>query len=522
MKKLIQFKNIVKEFDGKLVLKGVNLDIYENEFVTLLGPSGCGKTTLLRILGGFLQPNEGQVIFDGADIINMPPYKREINTVFQKYALFPHMNVYQNIAFGLKIKKEPKDIIEQKVKRMLKLVNLEEYADKSVTEMSGGQQQRVAIARALVNEPSVLLLDEPLGALDLKLRQEMQQELKKIQKEVGITFVFVTHDQEEALTMSDKIVVMKDGEIQQIGTPTDIYNEPVNEFVANFIGESNIIEGVMLEDRKVMFEGRKFECVDEGFEKNEVVDVVIRPEDLDIVSRENSKLKGVVKSVLFKGVHYEIMVETKVGTEITVKMKVSDDQPVFNESANEKMSANDFYLDVDDVEELDDATIIARADAQAWNPDEDELISIKEVQYSIEKKNGTYPVKFSTAAGTSVTVNMIVKDENRVTSVENEEEIFAVNFFKKVDEIQESIALETDLKTWANASAWSLEDDTAVEITDIKYDFDVETITPGIYDVTFATRGYEYKVDTTDYHEVGEIVGLTFTPEDIHIMSRPQ
>ena len=236
MKKLIQFKNIVKEFDGQLVLKGINLDIYENEFVTLLGPSGCGKTTLLRILGGFLEGYEGQLIFDGQEISGVPPYKREINTVFQKYALFPHMNVYDNVAFGLKIKKEPKDIIEQKVKRMLKLVNLEDYAKRAVTEMSGGQQQRVAIARALVNEPMVLLLDEPLGALDLKLRKEMQHELKKIQQEVGITFIYVTHDQEEALTMSDKIVVMKDGEIQQIGSPTDIYNEPVNEFVANFIG----------------------------------------------------------------------------------------------------------------------------------------------------------------------------------------------------------------------------------------------------------------------------------------------
>lgn len=520
MKKLIQFKNIVKEFDGKLVLKGVNLDIYENEFVTLLGPSGCGKTTLLRILGGFLTQNEGEVLFDGQEISKVPPYKREINTVFQKYALFPNMNVYNNIAFGLKIKKEPKDIIEQKVKRMLKLVNLEDYADRSVTEMSGGQQQRVAIARALVNEPSVLLLDEPLGALDLKLRQEMQHELKKIQKEVGITFIFVTHDQEEALTMSDKIVVMKDGEIQQIGTPTDIYNEPVNEFVANFIGESNIIEGVMLQDKVVMFEGRKFDCVDEGFAENEVVDVVIRPEDLDIVPREAGKLKGVVKSVLFKGVHYETMVETKVGTEITVQMQVSDDRPVHNEAANEKISANDFYLDVEDIEELDEATIIARADAQAWNPEEDELISIKEVQYTIKKENGTYPVTFSTAAGTSVTVNMIVKDENRIISQENEEQIFAVNFFKKVDEIQESIALETDLKTWANASAWSLDGEQAVEITDVKYDFDPEHITPGTYAVTFATKGYEYKIDTTDKHEVGEEVGLTFTPEDIHIMSR--
>ena len=455
--------------------------------------------------------------------ITSDEYKFVVATHTDRHHLHDHIMVCAASRYGKHLKAElPKDIIEQKVKRMLKLVNLEDFADKNVTEMSGGQQQRVAIARALVNEPSVLLLDEPLGALDLKLRQEMQHELKKIQQEVGITFIFVTHDQEEALTMSDKIVVMKDGEIQQIGSPTDIYNEPVNEFVANFIGESNIIEGVMLEDYKVMFEGRKFDCVDDGFEKNEVVDVVIRPEDLDIVPREQGKLKGVVKSVLFKGVHYETMVETKVGTEITVKMQVSDDQPVFNEAANEKMSANDFYLDVDDVEELDEATIIARADAQAWNPDEDELISIKEVKYNIKKENGTYPVTFSTAAGTSVTVNMIVKDENRVTSEENEEYIFAVNFFKKVDEIQESIALDTDLKTWANAVAFSLEDDMPVEITDVKYDFDPENITPGIYDVTFATKGYEYKVDTTDKHEVGEEVGLIFEPEDIHIMSREQ
>ena len=285
MKPLIQFKNIVKEFDGQIVLKGINLDIYENEFVTLLGPSGCGKTTLLRILGGFLDQTQGEIYFDGEEITNIPAYRREVNTVFQKYALFPHMDVFDNVAFGLKIKKISKDIIEQKVNRMLKLVNLEEYAHRDVKEMSGGQQQRVAIARALVNEPKVLLLDEPLGALDLKLRKEMQKELKRIQQEVGITFIFVTHDQEEALTMSDKIVVMKEGEIQQVGTPTDIYNEPINEYVANFIGESNIIEGVMLKDYQVMFEDKKFECVDFGFKENEKVDIVIRPEDLNIVPK---------------------------------------------------------------------------------------------------------------------------------------------------------------------------------------------------------------------------------------------
>jgi spermidine/putrescine transport system ATP-binding protein len=310
MKTIIQFKNIVKEFDNVLVLKGINLDIGENEFVTLLGPSGCGKTTLLRILGGFIEQNEGHVYFDGIEISNLPPYKREVNTVFQRYALFPHMDVYDNIAFGLVIKKVSKEIIEQKVKKMLKLVNLEGYENKAVTLLSGGQQQRVAIARALVNEPMVLLLDEPLGALDLKLRKEMQHELKKIQQEVGITFVYVTHDQEEALTMSDKIVVMNEGEIQQIGTPTDIYNEPENRFVADFIGESNIIEGVMIDDYRVYFDGVEFKCVDYGFNDNEEVDVVIRPEDLDIVDAEAGLLNGIVTSILFKGVHYEITVKT--------------------------------------------------------------------------------------------------------------------------------------------------------------------------------------------------------------------
>lgn len=521
MKPLIQFKNIVKDFDGQLVLKGINLDIFENEFVTLLGPSGCGKTTLLRILGGFLSQSEGQIVFDGEEISNVPAYQREINTVFQKYALFPHMNVYENIAFGLKIKKEAKDIIDQKVNRMLRLVNLEEYGQRSVTEMSGGQQQRIAIARALVNEPKVLLLDEPLGALDLKLRKEMQHELKKIQQEVGITFIYVTHDQEEALTMSDKIVVMKDGEIQQIGQPTDIYNEPINEYVANFIGESNIIEGIMTNDYEVVFEDKKFKCVDFGFKKDEKVDVVIRPEDLDIVPKEKGKLRGVVKSVLFKGVHNEIVVETKAGTSISVQMYVSDDRPVINESAKEKMSANVFYLDVEDAKEINAMEIIARADAQAWSMDEEEeQISISKVDYDIRPEKGTYPVTFSTSAGTSVTVNMIVKDQNRVVSKEYGEEIFAENFFKKVDEIQESVALETDLKIWANAQAWDLDEDIRVEITNVDYDFDQETILPGTYKVTFMTSGYEYKIDTTDYTEVDAIVGLSFEPEDIHIMSK--
>ena len=310
-KKLIEFRNIVKNFDGQIVLKGINLDIYENEFVTLLGPSGCGKTTLLRILGGFLEADEGKVIFDGEEISQKPPYERELNTVFQKYALFPHLSVYENIAFGLKIKKMSKDVIEQKVMKMLKLIGLEGYENKNTTLLSGGQQQRVAIARALVNEPKVLLLDEPLAALDLKLRKEMQYELKRIQQEVGITFIFVTHDQEEALTMSDTIVVMDKGKIQQIGKPEDIYNEPKNAFVADFIGESNILDGVMLEDYKVKFFGRVFSCVDKGFAPNEPVDVVIRPEDIDIVSADEGHLCGTVTSVTFKGVHYDTIVDFK-------------------------------------------------------------------------------------------------------------------------------------------------------------------------------------------------------------------
>ena len=330
MKKIIQFKNIVKSFDNQIVLKGINLDIYENEFVTLLGPSGCGKTTLLRILGGFLDADEGQVIFEGKDICKVPAYQRDINTVFQKYALFPHLNVYDNIAFGLKLKKISKDIIEQKVKRMLSLVGLEGFDNRDVTLLSGGQQQRVAIARALVNEPKVLLLDEPLGALDLKLRKEMQLELKNIQQEVGITFIFVTHDQEEALTMSDKIVVMKDGEIQQIGTPTEIYNEPINEYVAKFIGESNIIDGVMKDDYLVNFDDKDYKCADYGFRKNENVDIVIRPEDIDIVPKNKGLMNGEVKSVLFKGVHYEIIVETASGTSKTVTMHVLGNKDVVN------------------------------------------------------------------------------------------------------------------------------------------------------------------------------------------------
>ena len=496
-KVLIKFRNIVKEFDGTIVLKGINLDIYENEFVTLLGPSGCGKTTLLRILGGFLEADEGVVIFDDEDIKELPPYKRELNTVFQKYALFPHMNVYDNIAFGLKIKKMSKDVIDQKVMRMLKLIGLEGFENKNVTTLSGGQQQRIAIARALVNEPKVLLLDEPLGALDLKLRKEMQYELKRIQQEVGITFIYVTHDQEEALTMSDKIVIMKSGEIQQVGTPQEIYNEPVNKYVANFIGESNVISGVMIEDYKVKFDDQIFDCVDFGFKPNEKVDVVLRPEDIDIVPLGQGKITGEVLSVLFKGVWNEAMVETVPGTTVKVNMNV-----------------------IKKVASLDDNDIIARADAQAWKESDDSYISISKIEHDLKEELGEYTVTFQTSSGLSTTRKIIVVDQKYVRNEKANEAVSAFNFFKTVDDIKESVALDTDLKTWANAIGWKLSnEDEAVDIY-VDYDFDPENIQEGIYQVTFSTEGRELKVHTTDYVEEGQEVGLTFEVEDIHVMEK--
>lgn len=310
MENIINLKDIVVEFeDGERILKNINLDIKDKEFVTFLGPSGCGKTTTLRIIGGFLEPTSGDVFFEGQRINGLPPHKRNVNTVFQRYALFPHLNVYENIAFGLRVRKVPEKEIVSRVGEMLEMVNLMGFEKRSVNRLSGGQQQRVAIARALVNHPKVLLLDEPLGALDLKLRKEMQIELRKIQQELELTFVYVTHDQEEALTMSDSIVVMNNGYIQQIGSPTDIYNEPVNAFVADFIGESNIVNGSMPEDCVVEFTGKRFECVDKGFSPNEAVDVVIRPEDVRIIPVEKAQLTGRVESVVFKGVHYEMCVD---------------------------------------------------------------------------------------------------------------------------------------------------------------------------------------------------------------------
>lgn len=308
---IIQLENVSVAFDGEKVLDNLSLSIKDKEFVTLLGPSGCGKTTTLRIIAGFIEPDSGNLYFDGKRINDIPPYKRQVNTVFQRYALFPHLNVFENIAFGLRLKKMPDAEIRKKVFDMLELVNLKGNASRKVGNLSGGQQQRVAIARALVNNPRVLLLDEPLAALDLKLRKDMQNELKRIQKQSNITFVYVTHDQEEALSMSDTVVVMDEGVIQQIGTPLDIYNEPANAFVADFIGESNILDGVMLEDYSVLVAGHKYTCSDKGFAKNEPVDVVIRPEDIKVVASDQSHLSGTVTNVVFKGVHYEIIVDIK-------------------------------------------------------------------------------------------------------------------------------------------------------------------------------------------------------------------
>lgn len=336
-KELIRLVNLKMAFDDEIVLDDINLYFNDKEFLTLLGPSGCVKTTTLRIIGGFIKPTGGDVLFDGVRINDVPPHKRKVNTVFQKYALFPHLDVYENVAFGLRLAKLPEEEIDERVTEMLEIVSLKGFENRKVSQLSGGQQQRVAIARALVNRPKVLLLDEPLGALDLRLRKDMQNELKRIQQAMGITFIYVTHDQEEALSMSDTVVVMDKGRIQQIGTPEDIYNEPKNAFVADFIGESNILDGVMLEDRLVKFFGRRFKCVDSGFEKNEPVDVVIRPEDIDIVPPDEGHLCGTVTSVTFKGVHYDTIVDFKgfkwliqttdfydVGTYIGIRLEPED------------------------------------------------------------------------------------------------------------------------------------------------------------------------------------------------------
>ena len=518
----VQMLGVDKIYPGSTVkaLDDFNLEINPGEMVVLLGGSGCGKSTALRSLAGLEDIQAGRILVGGQAVTGVPVNKRDMAMVFQAYSLFPHMTALENVEFGLEVRGMGKAERRKIAMEQLELVGLADQAKKYTQQMSGGQQQRVALARALAVKPRVLLLDEPLSALDAKVRVQLRDQIRRIQLTTGTTTVFVTHDQEEALTMSDKIVVMNAGEIQQIGTPTEIYRTPVNEFVAKFIGETNIIDGVMLEDDLVMFEDKKYACRARGYNKNEKVDVVIRPEHLDIVPRAEGMLKGTVKSQLFKGMHYETVVETRVGTSITVKMQVSQDRPVYNEEKGEKISANAFLLDVEDVEELDDAKVVALASAEAWDAETEEPISIKTVEYDIKPETGNYTVTFATANDTSITVKVLVVAQNRVESKVYQEEIYAMNFFKKVEDIQESIALDTDLETWASASAWSLEDGEQVEITDVKYDFDPETITPGVYDVTFSTEGYEYKVSTTHAFEEGEQVGLVFRPEDIHVMKK--
>ena len=367
-KELIRLRDLCMAFDDELVLDNINLYINDSEFLTLLGPSGCGKTTTLRIIGGFTTPTSGDVTFDGVRINDVPPHKRQINTVFQKYALFPHLDVFENIAFGLRIAKVPEDEIRQRVTEMLEVVSLKGFDRRRIDQLSGGQQQRVAIARALVNRPKVLLLDEPLGALDLRLRKDMQNELKRIQQQMGITFIYVTHDQEEALTMSDTVVVMDKGRIQQIGTPEDIYNEPKNAFVADFIGESNILNGVMVRDKVVKMYGKEFPCVDGGFAENEPVDVVIRPEDIDIVPVEQGQLVGTVTNVTFKGLQYDIIVDFKgfkwliqttdhspAGSRIGIKI----DPDAIHIMKKSKYSGmfGDYSSFSDEYDELDDASL---------------------------------------------------------------------------------------------------------------------------------------------------------------------
>ena len=370
---IIELKNISVAFDGQQIIENMNLYIRDKEFITFLGPSGCGKTTTLRMIAGFQEPDSGEVIFDGKIINGVPPHKRQLNTIFQRYALFPHLNVYENIAFGLRLKKTPEKEIKEAVTEMLELINLKGFERRNISSLSGGQQQRVAIARALVVKPRVLLLDEPLGALDLKLRKDMQAELKNIQQRLGITFIYVTHDQEEALSMSDTIVVMDSGVIQQIGTPTDIYNEPKNAFVADFIGESNIIEGVMRADFWVEMAGHKFKCLDKGFEVDEKVDVVVRPEDVDVVPVENAMISGVVTSITFKGVYYEIIVEIKgfkwmiqstdfqeVGS--TIGLNVEPDAIHIMKKSQYSGLYGDYSSFSEEFDELSDATVYEEED----------------------------------------------------------------------------------------------------------------------------------------------------------------
>ena len=454
---IIRLENVSKAFGGKQVLNNISLDIKKGEFVTLLGPSGCGKTTTLRLISGFTTPDSGVVYMDGKDISGIPPYKRPLNTVFQRYALFPHLDVYDNIAFGLKLAKVPEKEIEQRVRRVLKMVSMTDYEDHDVESLSGGQQQRVAIARALVNQPKVLLLDEPLSALDHKMRQDMQIELKEMHQKLGITFIYVTHDQEEALTLSDTIVVMNEGRIQQIGTPADIYNEPVNSFVADFIGESNILNGTMVEDRKVNFIGHDFPCVDEGFGQNNPVDVVIRPEDIYIMSHtENAQFTGTVTSCTFKGVHYEMFVNTDRGYELMIQ------------------------------------------DYNAFEPGSEVGMLIKPSDIQVMRKERVCN-----------TLEGVMSDESHVEFLDGEFECGANSGLESGDEVTVQFGFDS-VELWDHQEEGQI----AGEVYSILYKGDHYHLT-----VLTESGGFLF-VDTQDIWDKGDLVGITVKPSDIKIIRR--
>lgn len=451
---ILSLKNVSKTLGDKTILDDISLDIRKGEFVTLLGPSGCGKTTTLRILAGFLSPDSGSVMLEGKDIASLPPYKRPFNTVFQRYALFPHLDVYDNIAFGLKLQKTPVDEIDKKVRKVLKMVSMTDYEDRDVESLSGGQQQRVAIARALVNQPQILLLDEPLAALDLKMRKDMQIELKEMHRKLGITFIYVTHDQEEALTLSDTIVVMNEGKIQQIGTPTDIYNEPQNSFVADFIGESNILNGRMICDRKVEFAGHEFDCVDDGFGENVDVDVVVRPEDIYIMNHtEGAQFTANVKSCTFKGVHYEMFVDTDTGYELMIQ----------DYNAFEPGSEVGLIIRPNDIQ-------VMRKE-RSFNTFEGEIIDESHVRFLGEDFECKPQTKFN--AGDKVSVRV---DFGKVELTDHQE----------------------DGKLWG-------------EVHFLLYKGDH-------YHLTILTdEGDHIWVDTNDIWDKGDLVGINFAPKDIKL-----
>ena len=454
---VLSLQNVSKQLGGKTILDDISLDIRKGEFVTLLGPSGCGKTTTLRILAGFLSPDEGSVLLEGRDIASLPPYKRPFNTVFQRYALFPHLDVYDNIAFGLKLQKMPSDEIDKRVRKMLKMVSMTDYEDRDVESLSGGQQQRVAIARALVNQPQILLLDEPLAALDLKMRKDMQIELKEMHRELGITFIYVTHDQEEALTLSDTIVVMNEGKIQQIGTPTDIYNEPQNSFVADFIGESNILNGKMIYDRRVEFAGHVFDCVDEGFGEDAEVDVVIRPEDIYIMNKlEGAQFGAKVKSCIFKGVHYEMFVDTDTGYELMIQ------------------------------------------DYNAFEPGSEVGLIIRPNDIQVMRKERSF---------NSFEAEMV--DETHVTFLGEEFECAAQPVIKSGDKV-------TAVVEFSKVELTDHQEDgkLAGEVHFLLYKGDH-------YHLTILTEdGDHIWVDTNDIWDKGDLVGINFAPKDIKLLRR--